>query len=121
MNRLSGIVMMLLVGLPACTSGTSDTAYLREAQDRVTQEEIRQRWGEPKTVSSAEDGGSAWVYEKREQQAGNRFTMPGMWCDEYVLRFDRERVLREWSHRSYFHGGELMPKVCVPDAGSPRS
>ncbi len=111
------VVMFCLVILPACTSGTNDTAYLQEAQDRVTQDEIRQRWGMPKAVTSAESGETAWVYEKREQQPGNRFTAPGMWCDEYVLRFDRERVLRGWNHRSHFHGGELMPKVCVPDAG----
>lgn len=108
------VVMFCLVILPACTSGTNDTAYLQEAQDRVTQDEIRQRWGEPKTVTSAESGETAWVYEKREQQPGNRFTAPGMWCGEYVLRFDREGVLRGWNHRSYFHGGELMPQECVP-------
>ena len=116
MKMLSGIVVMVcLVALPACTSG--DAAYLREAQDHVTQDEIRQRWGEPKKVTSTEDGETAWVYEKREQQAGNRGTPPGVWCDEYVLRFDREGVLRGWKHRSRFHGGELMPQECVPSRG----
>jgi hypothetical protein len=119
MKMLSQIVLMCCsVALFACTSGTNDTAYLRDAQDRVTQDEIRQRWGEPKKVRSAEDGNSEWVYEKREQQAGNRYTVPGMWCDEYVLTFDRQNILRRWTHRSELHGGELMPLDCVSGRSS---
>ena len=122
MKMLSVIVIMFcLVALPACTSGTNDTAYLREAQDRVTQDEIRQRWGEPKKVGSEENGETVWVYEKREQQAGNRYTVPGTWCDEYILIFDRQEILRRWAHRSEFHGGELMPQECVIGRSSRRS
>jgi hypothetical protein len=119
MKTLNRLVMFCLLALSACTSGTNETAYLRAAQDRVTQDEIRQRWGEPKKVAS-EGGSTVWAYEKREQQAGNRYTAPGMWCEEYVLKFDREGILRRWSHRSQFHGGELMPRECITGTLHPK-
>jgi hypothetical protein len=43
-----------------------------------------------------------------------------MWCDEYVLMFDNESILREWTHRAYFHGGEAFPDFCVPDRSARR-
>jgi hypothetical protein len=54
-----------------------------------------------------------WVYQIREQDPGNRWTFTGLWCDEYLLTFDDQAILRHWSHRSEFHGGELMPTYCV--------
>lgn len=121
MNRLIRIaIVFCVVALPGCTSGTNETRYLRQAQDRVTQDEIRERWGESKNVRPVDTGGSVWVYEKREQQAGNRYTAPGIWCDEYVLTFDQDRILRHWTHRSEFHGGELMPKECITGTPYPK-
>ena len=67
---------------------------------------------------SLDGGQSLWIYEKREQQSGNRYAAPGMWCDEYALTFDRQGTLHHWTHRSYFHGGELMPRECIPETAS---
>ena len=92
-----------------------EATYLRSAQDRATQEEIRQQLGPPAISASDREGQSVWVYQVRGQQPGNRMSPTGSWCDEYVLTFDGRRVLRRWTHRSYFHGGELMPTYCVPD------
>lgn len=91
-----------------------ETAYLRTAQDRATQEEVRQRLGPPTLTAATQTGEALWVYQIRTQQPGNRTTAPGMWCDEYVLTFDDQAVLRRWTHRSYFHGGEYAPTYCVP-------
>lgn len=114
------------VGLVLTVSGCAlfeakETTFLRSAQDRATQEEVRQRLGPPQFTTSAQSGESVWVYQVRGQQPGNRFTAPGMWCDEYVLTFDSQAVLRRWMHRSYFHGGEFMPTYCVPDGYKPAS
>jgi hypothetical protein len=105
--------------LCACSSlDTKETAWLRKAEGQATQEEIRRQWGEPATSRALETGEFLWIYEKREQQAGNRYAAPGMWCEEYALRFDNQKILRHWTHRSYFHGGEVMPQECIPKAGS---
>jgi hypothetical protein len=90
-----------------------ETRYLESAQDRATQEEVRQQLGAPALTASNEKGEAVWVYRVREEQPGNRWTSAGLWCDEYVLTFDQQAILRQWTHRSEFHGGELMPTYCV--------
>jgi hypothetical protein len=110
-------VMLLVMGLwiNACgTLQTQEATYLTSARGQATQSDVRQKLGEPAATKNAADGSSVWVYEKREQQAGNRYTAPGMWCEQYVLHFDRQSVLSAWTHSEHFHGGELMPRECIP-------
>jgi hypothetical protein len=90
-----------------------ETRYLQSAQDHATQEEVRQQLGAPALIASSEKGEAVWVYRVREEEPGSRWTSSGLWCDEYVLTFDRQAVLRRWTHRSQFHGGERMPTYCV--------
>ncbi|MGQ0812250.1 MAG: hypothetical protein ACT4OO_13650 [Nitrospiraceae bacterium] len=115
MHRLLRFSLICAVwGAIGCASNeANEMTYLRSAQDKATQEEVKQRLGSPAIVKSSQTG-STWVYQMREQQPGNRMTPPGMWCDEYVLDFDSRAILRRWNHRSYFHGGEIMPTECVP-------
>ena len=89
-----------------------ETRYLQSAEQHATQSEIRAELGAPAVISSNEVGETVWVYRIREEEPGSRWTSSGLWCDEYVLTFDKE-VLRGWTHRSEFHGGELMPSYCV--------
>ncbi|MBM4122304.1 MAG: hypothetical protein FJ249_06905 [Nitrospira sp.] len=91
-----------------------ETLYLRSAQDQATQDEVQQQLGKPNLVSSTQAGEAVWVYQIREEEPGSRWTSIGMRCDEYVLTFDRQNVLRRWTYRTYVHGGELMPMYCVP-------
>lgn len=101
--------------LSACASfDGNEAAWLHEAQGQATQEEVRRHWGAPVSGRSLTSGESLWIYEKREQQAGNRYTAPGTWCEQYTLTFDRRGVLSRWTRRSHFHGGELMPQECIP-------
>lgn len=111
--------VIVLLGLVLVAAGCAfvlpkETRFLNSAQGRATQEEVKRQLGAPELTASNPDGESVWVYRLREQQPGNRMTSPGLWCDEYVLTFDYESVLRSWTHRSHFHGGELMPAYCVP-------
>jgi hypothetical protein len=103
-----------LIAIGCAMVEPKETTYLRAAQDRATQEEVRQRLGPPTLTAATQTGEALWVYQIRTQQPGNRMTAPGMWCDEYVLTFDDQAVLRRWTHRSYFHGGEYAPNSCVP-------
>lgn len=91
-----------------------ETAYLRSAEGRATQEEVTQQLGPPVMTKVRVSGESLWVYQIRTQQAGSRISAPGTWCDEYVLTFDSQAILRDWTHQSYFHGGENNPTYCVP-------
>lgn len=98
-----------------------ETLYLRAAQGVATQEQVRERLGVPREETSTPNGESRWVYEVRELEPGaqNTWASAGSWCDEYVLTFDRQGVLRAWTHKSYHHGGEMMPIRC--DAGVQRA
>lgn len=95
-----------------------ETRYLMSARNHSTQEEVTQRLGNPIESKVTSSGDSVWVYHVRDVQPGNYLTAPGEWCDEYALVFDKQGVLRDWVHRSYFHGGETMPTYCVPDGYS---
>ena len=113
------VVSLLFVGCVLFEG--KETVYLRSAQGRATQVEVEQRLGPPALTRSTEEGESVWVYQVREEQPGSRITAPGTWCDEYVLTFDGQGILRGWTHRSQFHGGELMPIYCVSDGSNPAS
>jgi hypothetical protein len=106
----------LAMTLSACASVESkQAAFLETGQDQASQEDIRLQWGDPTNSRSLDGGQSLWTYEKREQQSGNRYAAPGIWCTQYALTFDERGILRHWTKQSYFHGGELMPRQCVPD------
>ncbi len=108
-------LLSLLVAMMGCTLFIpKETLYLRSAQDRATQEEVKQRLGPPWRATVTPAGESVWVYEVREQEPGCCWTSRGLWCDEYVLTFDNRAVLRHWTHESHFHGGDMMPPYCVP-------
>lgn len=114
-HRWRRIFLALNLGLIGCALVESkESSYLRSAQDQSREEDVRQHLGPPAAIQKNRTGETQWVYQVREQQPGNRMTAPGMWCDEYTLIFDEQDVLRRWTHKSYFHGGEFMPTYCVP-------
>lgn len=115
---------MFLCALVGTASGCAlfvpaESRYLKSAQDRAVQEEVRQRLGQPRSVASTQQGEAVWVYEVRdlEPMSQSSWSTLGSWCDEYRLTFDQSGVLRQWTHRSYLHGGELMPASCTSTIG----
>jgi len=105
----------MLVGLTGCAVfEAKEITYLRSAENRATQEEVTQRLGPPALTKAGPTGEPILVYQVRTQQPGGRYNAPGQWCDEYVLMFDGQAILRQWTHKSYLHGGELQPTFCVP-------
>ena len=122
MNSLVGLVLTIAGLATGCSLFIpEETLYLRVAQNVATQEQVREQLGAPRDETSMPDGESQWIYEVREQEPGSQSTWSaaGSWCDEYVLTFDQQGVLRAWTHKSYFHGGEMMPIRC--DAGTQRA
>ncbi|MGH7250347.1 MAG: hypothetical protein ACREIK_00655 [Nitrospiraceae bacterium] len=121
MNAFRWLVVAGLLVVGCSLFEAKQATYLRGAQGRATQEEVRERFGPPALINAAQAGESTWVYQIRQEQSGSRMTAPGMWCDEYMLSFDSQGVLQRWAHRSEFHGGEMMPAYCVPDESKPAS
>ena len=115
MKILPYALFATLLVMAGCALFTpKESRYLQSAQDRATQEEVRQNLGSPRQVSTTPTGEAKWVYEVREVEPGaqNSWASAGSWCDEYVLTFDSQNILRQWTHRSFFHGGENMPAFC---------
>ena len=109
-----GILAICSVAAACSHFQTKEAAYLDSVKGRGTQTEVQQALGAPTTVRQADRGETVWVYEVMEQQSGNRFTAPGVWCEQYLLTFDDKEVLLYWRQLTHFHGGELMPTYCIP-------
>ncbi len=115
-------ILAISIWATACSHfQNKEAAYLDSVKGRGTQAEVRQELGAPKAVRQAQGGETIWVYELLEQQSGNRFTAPGIWCEQYLLTFDDKTVLLRWRQLTHFHGGELMPTECIPGAEPPKS
>jgi hypothetical protein len=113
----AALVSLALLGTGCALFVPKETLYLKSAQDRATQTEIRQRLGEPRGIERSAAGESRWRYEIYDVEGGSQqsWAATGSWCDRYVLSFDAHGILRHWTHTSYLHGGENMPVRC--DAG----
>jgi hypothetical protein len=113
----AGLAGLVLLGSGCTVFVAKETLYLKSAQDRATQEEVRQQLGKPHQVATSKAGDSIWVYQVYYEDPGpnNQWGTAGTWCDEYVLTFDKEGILRGWTHKSEGHGGELAPTYCVTD------
>lgn len=117
-NWSIGILTIVIMATGCSHFQNRKAAYLDSVKGRATQAEVRQELGAPNATRQSEDGETIWVYEMREEQPGNRFTATGMWCEEYLVIFDDKAVFQRWRQLSYFHGGELMPKECIPGSNS---
>ena len=98
---------------------SKESSYLRTATNEATQEQVRFNLGEPKVIKTTQSGDPVWVYEVRDLEPNSQSSWSafGSWCDEYTLLFDQAGVLRDWTHESYAHGGELMPIACNSSIG----
>jgi hypothetical protein len=114
-NRLVMWGVLLLLTLTSCAT---QATYLRGAVDRATQEAVAAQLGPPQEVWALTTGETLWTYRYHARlwayQDGNGSSqrpaglsivgpgltvLPGARCTEYVLRFDREQVLRAWSRQ----------------------
>jgi len=123
MHIVVAIVGLAMLGTGCTVFVSKETRFLKAARDHATQAQVRERLGDPKYTSSTTDGEPVWVYQVIFVDTGvaNQWGAPGAWCDEYVLTFDKQGILRDWTHKSEGHGGETMPKYCVTDGYQPAS
>lgn len=126
-RQVKGVLITLLANLALLGSGCSaftdkETEYLQSAQGRASREEVQGHLGRPQLVAASQDGAPIWVYEVRTAEKGGNtsWSTIGYWCDEYVLSFDRQGVLRSWTHKSLKHRDDRdQPDICVSDGFKP--
>lgn len=95
--RTARIVFVLLnaLGLLSCTSWRAE--YLGEAMGRANQDAVIMKLGPPMGERMLTNGDAVWVYRYTGASVGQ--SGGGTWCQEYVLRFDSQKILREWNRQ----------------------
>jgi hypothetical protein len=83
------VTLGIALSLTACTPGRM--AYLREAVDRASQDEIARKLGPPQAARELTTGGTVWRYESYQGD---------LLCLEYILQFDQGGILRQWTRQS---------------------
>lgn len=119
--RHMAFILLFLMEASCALFLSKETRFLRSAENHATQTEVQQQLGQPVRRLSAQEGDAVWLYHIYDLEPGAQSTWSatGSWCDEYVLFFDRQGILRRWTHRSQRHGGENMPTYCVANSLMP--
>ncbi len=122
-----GLVIALAMMVAACGGPWRDT-YFKKGVDRLTQEEVRERLGNPHTAKTPALGGdSVWTYrvpmgdKELESMAspglsgagesvGALLGKPGegpkptLYCYRYTLTFNEQKVLKSWKREECVPG-----------------
>ena len=110
---MRGLLLFSLLILSACALLIPpECRYLKAAQHHATMADVQERLGVP-LMRNDTPNGTTWLYEVLEEQPTHRGTPTGFWCDEYVLTFDQQGVLRHWEHKSQKHRDPPSPTNCV--------
>ncbi len=67
--------------------------YLANVVEQADADQVTLQMGPPDEVKKRGDGGAEWRY--RDYQPTYPTKDPGL-CTEYILRFDSNKVLRDW-------------------------
>ncbi|MFQ5991578.1 MAG: hypothetical protein ACE5NA_03985 [Nitrospiraceae bacterium] len=89
-------VGLLLLSLMSCATVPGEPDFLTEGLNRYTQEEIRNRLGDPQAIQKLDNGGSMWTYRYRRTGISGTAVVGQTHCWEYHLRFDRQKIFRGW-------------------------
>lgn len=98
--RLSWLVTVLLLSSCGLFTTRQET-YLEQATGKATQKEIEQEFGEPVAVQALDNGETVWVFRYTGVSSPMLLDVDlyEVWCVEYVLTFDAEKILRHWVRR----------------------
>jgi hypothetical protein len=86
--RVWVVATVVAFSLTACTPWR--IAYLRDAVNRATQDEITTRLGPPHAARALTNGEAVWRYQSYQGD---------LLCLEYILRFDPAGILRQWTRQ----------------------
>ncbi|WP_447987375.1 hypothetical protein [Nitrospira sp. Nam74] len=115
------VVSLMALGAGCGLFLDQEVIFLQRAQDHATQREVRERLGPPLWTATPRPGETVFVYQitQREKGGNNIFDITGFWCDEYVLTFDQEGILRHWRHKSKKHRDPPTSANCVSNGFAP--
>jgi len=85
-------ILMLLIPTSCHRASTQRFEYLNTAVGNSSQDQVASALGPPGGSRPLSDGGQIWVYRYRGYHP-----YAGVSCTEYVLTFDAEKVLRNWT------------------------
>jgi hypothetical protein len=85
-TKLAALTLMTLA-LVACES--QQERYFRRNVNRASQDTVAKQFGPPHRAQVLTTGETVWAYESRDRSD----------CTVYILRFDQERLLRDWKER----------------------
>ncbi len=96
MNNMRPLIFLLiLVILGSCTPWRMK--YLTEGVNQLTMDEVAKTLGPPDSTLTLDDGSVIWKYQYRSSSvSGSQYGVSGSThCTEYILTFDKEKVLRQ--------------------------
>lgn len=121
------LAIALVVTLAACGGPWRDT-YFKKGVDRLTQDEVREKFGAPHTAKTPALGGdSVWTYRvpmgDKELESntspgfgsatesvsallskGGEAPKPTLYCYRYTLTFNEQKVLKSWKREECVPG-----------------
>jgi len=83
--RAWSVIIAVALLVSGCTSWRAQ--YLKEVTGRATQDDIALKFGPPTEEDTLGATRTVWVY---------RYNKGESWCREYILQFDKKRILRDW-------------------------
>ena len=86
-----GTVMIVAACAPARVK------YLRSDLNAVDMDHVAKELGPPHSSITLQDGGTVWSYQYTSFHGGGHGGASN--CREYILIFDKDRILREWKRR----------------------
>lgn len=96
--RACQVVLTVLVFAIVSCDRFIETAYFQHKVNEATQETVGKRYGPPHQTEVLQNGGEAWTYYDRGSgTASYSGYATSTFCRAYVLTFDKQGVLRDWS------------------------
>jgi hypothetical protein len=91
----SWIIVIVILLSAGCTPWRAE--YLEDVTGRATQDEITMKLGPPMAERNLSSGETVWLYRYTGANA-NQYG-GSTWCGEYVLKFDIDKILRQWNRQ----------------------
>lgn len=99
-NRIIRFVACPLIVLAGCALfEEEEVIYLNRATKlHATQADVKRRLGVPKDTQSLPNAETLWRYQIWTNTGGDLNGPGESYCDQYSLHFDRQALLRDWTH-----------------------
>mgnify|MGYP003417069835 CR=1 FL=1 len=91
-----GLVFLSSLVLASCTPWRAE--FLEDVKGKANQDAVVMRLGPPTSEKVLSTGDAVWIYRYTGAAVGQ--SGGGTWCKEYLLKFDSQKVLRDWNRQN---------------------